>query len=267
MSVGILTLLMFGLLLLAISLGAPIAFALGGVAVGFILFIWCFNPVFLVVSTTFGWMSNYYVQCIPMFIFMALVLERSGIVTDLYYMLHCWTGNLRSGLLIGTLVICTLLAAMVGLGGMAVLTLGAIALPEMMRRGYDKEMTMGSIMAGSSLGLLIPPSIVFILYGIVAEVSIGKLFIGGIIPGLITCVLFIAYVALRIYFQPHLVSGSVGGGEVVKWRTKFISLRAVILPVLLIIAVACIIAIPLWLPLTALRPRLGRPLWQHRPIS
>ena len=237
MSIGLITLLMFGLVLILIALGTPISFVLGGVAALFIYFMWGANSIALVVNTTYAWMGNYYVQCIPMFILMALILERSGIVSDLYNMLHYWTANLRSGLLIGTLVICTLLAAIVGLGGMAVLTLGSIALPEMIKRGYDKEITMGCIMAGSVLGILIPPSIVFILYGIVAEVSIGKLFMGGIIPGIVTCLLFIAYVIIRGRLQPGLFPTTAARSEHVTWKEKIVSLKAVILPFLLIITV------------------------------
>lgn len=235
MSVELITILMFIILVGALISGIPISFALGGIALVFIFSARGFSPLQMVATTTYGWMNNYYIQCIPLFTFMALMLERSGVVDQLYQMMYLWTGSLRGGLAIGSVLISTIFAAMVGLGGMAVLTLGLVALPEMLRRGYDKSLAMGSIMGGSALGILIPPSLPMVLYGTMAEVSIGKLLIGGILPGLVTSGIFIIYIGIRCFFKPEL--GPAVSVEEATWRERLRSLKAVLFPMLLIIAV------------------------------
>jgi tripartite ATP-independent transporter DctM subunit len=180
---------------------------------------------------------------VPLFVFMAGMLERSGVAEDLYRGIQLWIGGLAGGLAIGTVVISTVFAAMVGLSSAAVLTIGIIALPAMLKRGYNKLIAIGSISAGGALGILIPPSVVMVVYategGAIdpeSAVSIGRLFLAGIIPGLLLAALFIVYIGLRCYFQPYL-GPPVLAEEQPRWREKFNSLKSLILPVLLVVMV------------------------------
>jgi tripartite ATP-independent transporter DctM subunit len=176
---------------------------------------------------------------------MAGMLERSGVAEDLYRGIQLWMGGLAGGLAIGTVVISTVFAAMVGLSSAAVLTIGIIALPAMLRRGYHKLIALGSISAGGALGILIPPSIVMVVYategGVVSPdspgvVSVGRLFLAGIIPGLLLAALFIVYIGLRCYFQPAM-GPPLQTDARPSGREKFNSLKSLILPVLLVVMV------------------------------
>ena len=236
MSIELITILIFGSVVVGLALGLPLAFALGGVAVVFTFFLWGPEALYMVASRTFGVMSAFILVAIPLFIFMANVLERSGSAEDLYSMMYHWMGPLRGGLAMGTVVICTLFAAMAGISGAATVTMGLIALPSMLKRHYDKNIAVGCIAAGGALGILIPPSVIMIIYALMAGVSVGKMFLGGIFPGLILATLFIVYIGIRCAFQRQL-GPVVPPEERVGWREKLISIRAVIIPVLLVIGV------------------------------
>jgi len=173
---------------------------------------------------------------IPLFVLMAMLLERAGVAEDLYAAMHRWMGPLRGGLAAGTVLICTIMAAMTGLSATGVVTMGLIALPAMLERHYDKNLAAGTIMAAGGLGSLIPPSTVMIYYAYVAEVSIGQLFMGGIIPGLILSGLYIAYILIRSAIQPNLAP-SLPPEQRATWKEKFASLKSVILPTLVIVMV------------------------------
>jgi TRAP-type mannitol/chloroaromatic compound transport system permease large subunit len=139
-----------------------------------------------------------------MFIFMGYVLSESRIADDLYKMFHVWMGPLNGGLAIGTVGLMVLISAMNGLS-VAGMAIGAtIALPELLRRGYDKQMVTGVIQAGSSLGILVPPSVVLVLYAMIARQPVGQLWLAGVFPGLMMAGLFILYIVIRCHFQPHL---------------------------------------------------------------
>ncbi|SDG38990.1 TRAP transporter, DctM subunit [Limimonas halophila] len=141
---------------------------------------------------------------LPMFIYMGYMLSESGISGDLYKMFHVWAGPLSGGLAMGTIGVMLAISAMNGLS-VAGMAIGAsIALPEMMRRGYNKLMITGTIQAGSSLGILVPPSVVLVLYGIIAKQPIGQLWLAGIIPGLILAGLFVLYIGIRCWLQPGM---------------------------------------------------------------
>jgi tripartite ATP-independent transporter DctM subunit len=236
MSIELITILIFGSVVVGLALGLPLAFALGGVAVVFTFFLWGPEALYMVASRTFGVMSAFILVAIPLFIFMANVLERSGSAEDLYSMMYHWMGPLRGGLAMGTVVICTLFAAMAGISGAATVTMGLIALPSMLKRHYNKNIAVGCIAAGGALGILIPPSVIMIIYALMAGVSVGKMFLGGIFPGLILATLFIVYIGIRCAFQRDL-GPVVPPEERVGWREKLISIRAVIIPVLLVIGV------------------------------
>jgi tripartite ATP-independent transporter DctM subunit len=236
MSPELVTILMFSSMALLVALGLPLVFVLGGTAIIFAYLLWGPNALVMAYMGVFGTMGSFVLVATPLFIFMGTLLERSGIAEDMYSMIYLWMGPVRGGLAMGTVLICTIVAAMTGISGTAAVTMGIIALPSMLNRGYDKKLAMGSIMAGAALGPLIPPSVIFIVYGMYAEVSVGRLFAGGVFPGLLLSLLFCIYIGTRSLLQrdlaPALPSEARG-----TWKQKFVSLRAVILPALLIMLV------------------------------
>lgn len=236
MSTELLTLLFFGSLLFFLVLGLPLAFVLGGVSVIFLYFTWGFDSFYLVASQIWSTMGSFTLVAIPLFVFMAMILERTGVARDLYRMMHLWFGGVRGGLAIGTLMICAIFAAMVGISGAAVVAMGTIALPAMLERGYDKKMVLGVINTGGGWGVLIPPSILMILYALITGVSVGKMFAAGILPGIMLMVLTSLYVLIRCYLQPHLAP-ELPKEDRGTWSEKFAALRSVLLPILVVFMV------------------------------
>jgi tripartite ATP-independent transporter DctM subunit len=236
MSIEILTLLFFGLLFLFIMLGVPLAFVLGGLSVIFLYFHQGSVAFYLIASKMWDLMETSALIAIPLYVFMALILERSGVAHDLYRMMHLWWGGIRGGLAIGTVAICTIFAAMSGISGAAVVTMGTIALPQMLNRGYDKRLALGAINAGGGWGILIPPSILMVLYALITEVSVGKLFAAGVGPGLLLFGLVSLYIGIRCYLQPEL-GPSLPPEERGDWGEKFRALASVFLPIFIIFIV------------------------------
>lgn len=233
MSIEALTLLFFGSLLIFLVLGLPLAFVLGGVSVVFLYFTWGIESFYMVASQMWGSMNSFTLVAIPLFVLMAMILEKTGVAQDLYRMMHLWWGGVRGGLAIGTVAICTIFAAMVGISGAAVVTMGTIALPAMLARGYDKRLAIGCISAGGGLGILIPPSVLMILYSLITGVSVGKLFAAGVIPGVMLAVLLGLYIYIRCRFQPEL-GPALPPEERGNRREKLRALRAVVLPMLIV---------------------------------
>lgn len=229
MSIEILTLLFFGSMLFFLLLGLPLAFVLGGVSVVFLYFTWGVDSFYMVASQIWGTMASFTLVAIPLFVFMAMILERTGVARDLYRMMHLWFGGVRGGLALGTLVICAIFAAMVGISGAAVVAMGTIALPSMLERGYDRKLALGVINTGGGWGILIPPSILMILYALITGVSVGQMFAAGIMPGVLLIVLTVTYILIRANLQPHLAP-ALPPEERGTWPEKFRALRAVILP-------------------------------------
>jgi len=234
MSVEFITIAMFGLMFLLLVSGLPLAFGLGAIGFAFTIWLWG-GPAAtgMVVFTTYGVMRMFLLIAIPLFIFMGIILEISGIADDLYDAIYKWMGGLKGGLGMGTIAICALIAAMVGVSGAATVTMGLIALPSMIKRGYNKIMVTGAIQAGGALGFLIPPSIIAIIYGMLARVSVGKLFAAGVGPGFMLAIFYIIYIGVRCRLQPHL-GPALPPEDRASWREKFISLRGLILPGILI---------------------------------
>jgi tripartite ATP-independent transporter DctM subunit len=235
-SIELTTLLMFGLMLLLLASGLPIAFALGGCAVFFGILMWGPASVHIIIANASNTMRSTLLVAIPLFVFMAYMLERSGLAEDLYAVMYKWMGPLRGGLAAGTVVACTVVAAMSGISTTGVLLMGIIGLPSMLRRNYNKRLALGAILAGGALGPLIPPSVVMIVYALIAELSVGKLFVGAIIPGLVLSGLFIFYILIRCYWNPDL-GPPVPVEERVTWGKKLSSLKGVVFPVILVVAV------------------------------
>jgi tripartite ATP-independent transporter DctM subunit len=238
MEVWLVTIILFGCLILGLILGLPLAFSFGGVAILFSVLLWGPKSLSIISITAYEDVTNYILLAVPLFVFMANILEHSGIAEELYDMMHKWMGKLSGGLAIGTVVICAIFAAMAGISGVATITMGLIALPSMMKRGYSKYLAVGSVSAGGTLGILIPPSVIMILYAFLTEESVGKLFIAGIFPGILITILFIAYIGIRCLIRSDLGPPI---DESVNFKEKLLSLRAVILPVALIALVLGVI--------------------------
>lgn len=204
MSIEMLTVVMFGSLFFLLGLGLPVAFACGSIGVIFTAVLQGPMAVNLVPTRIFGLMINYLLAAIPLFIFMACILEQSGIIHKIYETAYQWLGRIKGGVASATVAACTLLAAMCGVIGASEVTMGVIALPQMLNRKYNKFIACGSILAGGTLGILIPPSVLLIVYGLVDNSSIGKLYAGAIFPGLLLAGLFIGYVTIRCYINPKL---------------------------------------------------------------
>lgn len=236
MSIEIITLLIFGTLFLLLALGVPVVFALGAVGVSFTVFLWGTPALFNMSVVIFKNMSSAVLLAIPLFLLMANLLQHSGIADTAYETAYRWLGPLRGGLAMGTVIICTAFAAMSGVSGAATVTMGLIAIPSMLKRNYSKQIAVGCVAAGGVLGIVIPPSVIMILYASFTRESVGGLFFGGIVPGLLIAMLHVTYIGIRSYLQPNLAP-SIAPEERVGWREKFISLRAIILPVILVILV------------------------------
>ncbi len=190
--------------LIGVITGFPLAPVIGGLALVVGYLTWGGPQVTdLFYSRMWGLIRNYVILAAPLFIFMGIMLERSGIAERLYEALYLWLGGFRGGLAISTVLIGTVLAACVGIIGASVTMLALIALPAMVKRGYNKALASGAVCAGGTLGILIPPSIMLVLYGPMAEISVGKLFMAAIIPGLVLSGLYCTYIAVYCLFRPH----------------------------------------------------------------
>ncbi|SHM19082.1 TRAP transporter large permease [Vreelandella subglaciescola] len=195
---------MFSSMMLMLMTGQRVFGAIGFVGAIAGVLLWGTGGVDIPFSSAMKLMKWYPLLTLPMFIFMGYVLSESGIADDLYKMFHVWMGPVRGGLAIGTIGLMVLISAMNGLS-VAGMAIGAtIALPELLRRGYDKIMVTGVIQAGSSLGILVPPSVVLVLYAMIARQPVGQLWLAGVLPGLMMATLFILYIYLRCRIQPAL---------------------------------------------------------------
>ena len=231
-----LTWVMFGSLFVLLMAGLPLAFVAGGLGVIFLYLVGDSEMLNIVPSRIFPMMTNPDLAAIPLFIFMATMLERAGLIEEMFDAVYQWMGALRGGLAVATILASTILAAMVGVVGAAIVTMGIIALPAMLKRNYDKQIALGSIMAGGALGVLIPPSILAILYAVVAQQSVGELYSGSVMPGLLLSGMYIAYVLLRALANPA-VSPAVPQAERLNLTAKLVLLRGLIAPILLVVTV------------------------------
>src|SRR3954447_5480394 len=248
--VEILGLLMFGSLGILLMLGVPMTFALGSLACIFLFVFGSPEMLNMLPARVFPFMTDYQLSAIPLFIFMAAVLEKAGIIEELFDVVYKWLGGLKGGLASATVVVCTILAAMVGVVGATEVTMGMIALPAMLRRGYNAELACGALLAGGTLGILIPPSVMAIVYAVVAQQSLGELLIGSVFPGLLLSGMYIAYVTIRCYVNPNL-GPALPLEERVSMREKLRLLRNTIAPILLIILVLGVIFVGIATPVEA----------------
>lgn len=204
MSYEMIALLMFAGMMLMLLTGQRVFAAIGFVAAAVSLLLYGQGAVEMPFNAAFKLFNWFPMLTLPLFIYMGYVLAEAGIAEDLYRMFHVWFGRMRGGLAIGTMLLMVVVSAMNGLS-VAGMAIGAtIALPEMLRRGYDKVLISGVVQGGSSLGILVPPSVVMVLYGMIARQPVSQLWLAGVIPGLLMAALFIVYVAVRCRLQPQL---------------------------------------------------------------
>jgi len=230
MSYEYIALIMFSSMMMMMFTGQRVFAAIGVVAAVSAVMLWGTGGSNIPFGSVMKLMKWYPLLTLPLFIFMGYVLSESGIADDLYKMFHVWMGGLRGGLAIGTIGLMVLISAMNGLS-VAGMAIGAtIALPELLKRGYDKRMVTGVIQAGSSLGILVPPSVVLVLYAMIARQPVGQLWLAGVVPGLMMAALFIIYIAVRCRIQPELGPVLPAAERNVPWGEKLRLLRAGLLP-------------------------------------
>jgi tripartite ATP-independent transporter DctM subunit len=233
MSYEFIALLMFTTMMLMLLTGQRVFGAIGFVGAFAALLLWGDGGSEMAFTSIIKLMKWYPLMTLPMFIYMGYIMSESRIADDLYEMFHVWMGPIHGGLAIGTIGLMVIISAMNGLS-VAGMAIGAtIALPELLRRGYDKIMVTGVIQAGSSLGILVPPSVVLVLYGMIARQPVGQLWLAGVFPGLLMAGLFVIYISVRCRLQPHLGPPLPKEERDVSWSTKLKLLRAGILPFLI----------------------------------
>ena len=204
MSHELIAITMFASMLVMLLTGQRVFAAIGFVSATAALLLYGNGAIEMPFNAAFKLFNWYPMLTLPLFIYMGYVISESGIADDLYRMFHVWFGGLKGGLAVGTIALMVVISAMNGLS-VAGMAIGAtIALPEMLRRGYDKIMITGVVQAGSSLGILVPPSVVLVLYGMIARQPVGKLWLAGAIPGLMMATMFIIYIIVRCKMQPSL---------------------------------------------------------------
>ena len=233
MSYEMIALMMFSSLMLLLFTGQRVFAAIGFVGAASSMMLWGVGGVDIAFASAIKLMKWYPLLTLPMFIFMGYVLSESKIADDLYKMFHVWFGGLRGGLAVGTIGLMVLISAMNGLS-VAGMAIGAtIALPELLRRGYDKRMVTGVIQAGSSLGILIPPSVVLVLYAMIARQPVGQLWLAGLFPGLMMAGVFIIYIVVRCKINPNLGPALSEHERQVPMAEKLRLLGAGLLPVII----------------------------------
>ncbi|MDM8350896.1 TRAP transporter large permease subunit [Pseudomonas sp. sp1636] len=231
MSYELIALLMFSSMMLLLLTGKRVFGAIGFVAVAAALLLWGDGGAEVAFNAAMKLMKWYPLLTLPMFVYMGYMLSESGLAEDLYRMFHVWMGPLHGGLAIGTIALMVAISAMNGLS-VAGMAIGAsIALPELLRRGYDKIMVTGVIQAGSSLGILIPPSVVLVLYGMIARQPVGQLWLAGVFPGLMMATLFVLYIVIRCRLNPALGPAlAEEERQQISWGEKLRLLKAGIAP-------------------------------------
>ena len=235
----LITILMFVGLLIGLFMGHPLAFVLGGLAVIFGLLGWGPSVFYIFMNRIWGTMDNYVLLAIPLFIFMAQLLDRSGVAEDLFEALRYLMGQTKGGIALAVIAVSTVFAACTGIIGASVVTMGLLAVPMMRKYKYDEELTYGSICAGGTLGILIPPSIMLVVMASQATLSVGKLFAGAVFPGFILSALYMGYIAIKCYLKPELGPpiSREERGKVTNTQVAIMVLRSLVPPMILILGV------------------------------
>ena len=204
MGIGSASLLIVGLMILLMMTGMPLGIVTLIVSILAALFYFGYGGMYLVSVNAFGLLEKYPLIAVPLFVLMASILERAGVAEDLFDAMSIFAGKLRGGVAIQTIIVAVILAAMSGVMGGEIVMLGLVALPQLLRLGYDRKMSIGLICAAGSLATLIPPSIIMIIYGLAAQVAIGDLFMAGAIPGILLATFYAIYVLARVNLNPAM---------------------------------------------------------------
>jgi tripartite ATP-independent transporter DctM subunit len=225
------TFIMLGGILVGVLIGYPLALVVGGIGIvmGIILF-GVDISLQLIYQRLFELINNYILLAVPGFIFMGIMLGYSGITERMFSAMYLWLSGFRGGLAVITILIGTILAACVGIIGASVTALAIIALPEMIKRGYNRALACGAVCAGGTLGILIPPSIMLVVYGPMAALSVGKLFFAAFLPGFMLSGMYCAYIAIHSFIQPHIAPPVPEAERTVPWRKKFSDLTLSLIP-------------------------------------
>lgn len=230
------TIIMFAGMMLLMCTGLPIAYCIGSIGVLGAFLTMGVDGLSLVYFSITALTSNIVLTAIPLFVFMGFMLHHSGVAQGMFDTLYKWAGGIRGALGIGTIGICAIMAAMIGVSSATVLSLGAIVVPALFAKGYNRRMTLGLVMSGGALGFLIPPSVMMVMYGFLGTISVGQLFAGGIMPGFMLAGFYMIYIAIRCALRPE-DGPALPPEERYSWREKFISLKDLLLPLLLAAAI------------------------------
>ncbi|MEW6665345.1 MAG: TRAP transporter large permease [Thermodesulfobacteriota bacterium] len=233
MDTGLLTIIFLGVLILLLGFGLRIAFCLGFIGVCGILTFLDPGVLYQVAEVAADTGTNIFLITLPLFILMAEVVSFSGVGDDMYTAAHAWLSWLPGGLAISSIATCTGFAAICGSSPATAASVGLVSVPEMIKRGYSKRLAVGSVSVGGTLGILIPPSITMIIYGLITETSIGKLFIAGVIPGLVISLILCGCIAVYVTLKPETAPRIQG----VNWRTRFSSLNRIWAFIVLVISI------------------------------
>ena len=235
----LITFIMLGGILVGVLFGYPLAIVVGGIGIVMGIFLFGINiSLELIYQRLFALINNYVLLAVPGFIFMGIMLGYSGITEKMFSALYLWLSGFRGGLAITTVLLGTILAACVGIIGASVTALAIIALPAMIKRGYRKSFACGAVCAGGTLGILIPPSIMLVIYGPMASLSVGKLFFAAFCPGFLLSALYCSYIAIHGFIKPEIAPAVPVEERAVPWLKKTVDLvTSMVPPAVLILAV------------------------------
>ena len=237
MSIETISILLLAGFLLFLAAGVPMAFACGMLGVSLAYLKFGVPGLGLLMQRIYALCTEYVLISVPMFILMASLMERSGIAKDMYDALDAWLRRVRGGVGVVTMIMAIIMAAMSGIIGGEIVLLGLVALPQMLRLGYDKRLAMGAVCAGGSLGTMIPPSIVLIVYGLVTDTPISSLFTAAIVPGLLLGGIYIAYILIRVRLNPALAPLVEDTGPPLGLGQKLAASKGLVGPILLVVVV------------------------------
>lgn len=235
MGIETISLLILVAMVLLMLTGMPLVYVTMSIAVGCTIYQLGFSGLPLIASRVSGFVTEYVFVSVPLFVLMACIMERSGVARDLYDAMYILAGRLRGGVAVQTMIVAVFMAAMTGIIGGEIVLLGMLALPQMLRLKYDQRLAIGTICAGGSLGTLIPPSVVLIVYGLTANVSINDLFIAGSVPGMLLAGLYLTYIIVRCTLNPSLGPIPSEAELNISRAEKFRLLKGLILPFLVIL--------------------------------
>jgi len=237
MGIETISILLLAGFLLFLAAGVPMAFACGMLGVSLAYLKFGVPGLGLLMQRIYALCTEYVLISVPMFILMASLMERSGIAKDMYDALDAWLRRVRGGVGVVTMIMAIIMAAMSGIIGGEIVLLGLVALPQMLRLGYDKRLAMGAVCAGGSLGTMIPPSIVLIVYGLVTDTPISSLFTAAIVPGLLLGGIYIAYILIRVRLNPALAPLVEDTGPPLGLGQKLAASKGLVGPILLVVVV------------------------------